>query len=61
MLDFDLEAIFSVVTAVIAAASAITALTKTPSDDRLVGKIYRVVEMFALVTGRTKETAKKSD
>jgi hypothetical protein len=41
--------------AIHAAASAICALTKTPSDDRLVGKFYRLIEIAGLVIGRAKE------
>jgi hypothetical protein len=38
-----------------AAASAITALTPTPKDDNIVRKLYRVIEIIALVTKRTKQ------
>jgi hypothetical protein len=41
--------------AVHAAASAITALTPTPKDDNTVRKLYRIIELIALVTGRTKQ------
>jgi hypothetical protein len=41
--------------AVHAAASAITALTPTPKDDSAVRKIYKVIELLALVTRRTKQ------
>jgi hypothetical protein len=48
-----LEAIFTL----IAAASVFTAATKTPRDDEVLGKIYRVVEILALTIGRAKEPA----
>jgi hypothetical protein len=38
-----------------AAASAITALTPTPKDDSAVRRAYRVIELLALVTSRTKQ------
>ena len=38
-----------------AAASAITALTPTPKDDNVVRKVYRAIELIALVTKRTKQ------
>ena len=38
-----------------AAASAITALTPTPKDDSFVRKLYRIIELLALVTSRTKQ------
>jgi hypothetical protein len=41
--------------AVHAAASAITALTPTPKDDSVVRKLYRIIELLALVTSRTKQ------
>ena len=41
--------------AIHAAASAITALTPTPKDDSAVRKLYRVIELLALVTSRTKQ------
>jgi len=41
--------------AVHAAASAITALTPTPKDDSAVRKVYRIIELLALVTSRTKQ------
>lgn len=39
------------VTGVIAAASAVTALTPTPKDDRIVAKAYKVVQILALNIG----------
>lgn len=41
--------------AIHAAASAIVALTPTPADDKVVGKLYKLIEMVALVVGRAKE------
>lgn len=41
--------------AVHAAASAITALTPTPKDDAFAVKVYRIIELLALVVGRAKE------
>jgi hypothetical protein len=41
--------------AIHAAASAITALTPTPKDDNVTRKLYRVIELIALVTKRTKQ------
>ncbi|HAH10099.1 MAG TPA: hypothetical protein DCL54_18285 [Alphaproteobacteria bacterium] len=42
-----LNAIF----AVISAASAITALTATPKDDQIVGKLHRLLQVIALNIG----------
>lgn len=41
--------------AVHAAASAICALTPTPKDDAVLGKLYKVIETLALVIGRAKQ------
>ncbi|MEL6279847.1 MAG: hypothetical protein AAFU68_10090 [Pseudomonadota bacterium] len=41
--------------AMIAAASTVTALTPTPRDDQMIGKLYRVIEMIALNIGRAKD------
>tara|TARA_S200002703_G_C3670632_1_gene205915 strand:+ start:205 stop:381 length:177 start_codon:yes stop_codon:yes gene_type:complete len=42
------DQLFGIVTAVIAAASAIAALTPTPKDDGLIKKIYKVIDFLAL-------------
>ena len=49
------DKIIAVVTAVIAVASAIAALTPTPDDDTLVGKAYRIVDWLALNIGKAKQ------
>ncbi len=36
-------------------ASAIAALTPTPKDDTIVGKIYKIVDWFALNVGKAKD------
>lgn len=41
--------------AIHAAASVIVALTPTPADDKIVGKIYKVIETIALVVGKAKQ------
>ena len=40
--------------AIHAACSAVCALTPTPSDDRIVRKAYRVIEILGLVIGKAK-------
>ena len=42
------EELFGVITAIIAAASAIAALTPTPKDDTIIGKAYKVIDWLAL-------------
>ena len=49
------EQLFGIVTAVIAAASAIAALTPTPKDDTLVGKAYKLIDWLALNVFKAKD------
>ena len=49
------EQLFGVVTAVIAAASAIAALTPTPADDTFIGKAYKVIDWLALNVFKAKD------
>lgn len=51
----DLNKYLEVALAIHAACSAITALTPTPKDDKLVRKLYRVIEIGGLVIGRAKQ------
>jgi hypothetical protein len=58
MIDYILdnkEQLFGVVTAVIAAASAIAALTPTPKDDTFIGKAYKIVDWLALNVFKAKD------
>jgi len=41
--------------AIHAAASAIVALTPTPKDDKIIGKLYKIIETLALVVGKAKQ------
>jgi len=43
------------ITALITACSAITALTPTPKDDKIVSKLYKLLEIGALVVGKAKK------
>jgi hypothetical protein len=47
--------LIGVASSVVAAASAIAALTPTPKDDTWVAKIYKVVDWLALNVGKAKE------
>ena len=46
---------FAALTGVVTAASAVTALTPTPHDDRFVSKAYRILEIVALNIGHAKD------
>lgn len=50
-----LPAWFNALTGVVAAASAVTALTPTPKDDKFVGKAYKFLEALALNIGFAKD------
>ena len=49
------EALIGIITSVVAVASAIAALTPTPKDDTIVGKVYKVVDLLALNVGKAKD------
>jgi hypothetical protein len=51
----NIDTILTIGTSIIAAASAITALTPTPSDDTVVGKLYKVLDFLALNFGKAKD------
>jgi len=48
-------AIINVATGIVTIASIITAATPTPKPDSALGRIYRLIEVFALVVGRAKQ------
>ena len=47
--------LIGVAATIIAAASAVAALTPTPKDDTWVAKIYKVVDWLALNVGKAKD------
>jgi len=49
------ESLISIATAIVAAASAICALTPTPKDDKFVYKLYVILEWAALNIGKAKK------
>mgnify|MGYP003108642026 FL=1 len=49
------DGIIGILTAVVATASAICALTPTPKDDSIVRKAYVIVEWLALNIGKAKQ------
>jgi hypothetical protein len=54
-----LPAWLTAVTGVIAAASAVAALTPTPRDDKILGKARKVVDLLALNVGYARRRAQK--
>jgi len=50
------EVLTGIVTAVVTLASLIASLTPTPKDDTAVGKLYKLIDLFALNIGKAKDT-----
>ncbi len=57
-MDFILNLVQGV-TAVIAAASIIAAVTPTPKDDQWIGKLYALIDLAAINVGFAKDKANK--
>jgi len=57
MLDFisTIIQIIQIIPWLVAIASLIAALTHTPADDKIVGKLYKILDWFALNIGKAKE------
>jgi hypothetical protein len=51
----DIQDIAQIASYVITGMSIITASTNTPKDDGVIGKIYKIIEFFALVNDKTKQ------
>jgi hypothetical protein len=49
------DTLISTFTAIVAAASAIAALTPTPTDDSITAKLYKIVDWLALNVGKAKD------
>lgn len=54
IIDFFQDAII-MLTSLVTVASTITAFTNTPPDTTLQGKLYKLIELMALVTEKTKQ------
>lgn len=51
----NVDSILFAVSAVVAAASAVAALTPTPKDDSIVAKAYKVLDWVAFNVGKAKD------
>ena len=51
----NVDSILFAVSAVVAAASAVAAITPTPKDDSIVAKAYKVLDWLALNVGKAKD------
>ena len=48
-----------IISAIVFIASAIAAITPTPKDDKLIGKLYKIIDVCALNIGKAKDKPKK--
>jgi len=57
MLDFIawIMTVVEIVPWIITSASAVAALTPTPKDDMLVGKLYKIIDWCSINVGKAKE------
>lgn len=55
------EQIALVITSVVAAASAIAALTPTPKDDTWVARAYKLIDILAINVGQAKDKGKMDE
>ena len=55
MFTENLDNITIIVTGAVTTASAVVAITPTPKDDRIWGKVYRVIELVGFVTNTAKQ------
>ena len=44
-----------IITGVVCGASIICALTPTPADDKMIGKLYKILEIAAINIGKAKK------
>lgn len=44
-----------IITGIVCGASIICALTPTPKDDAMIGRLYKVLELLALNIGKAKQ------
>jgi|TARA_R110002153_G_scaffold110761_2_gene252247 hypothetical protein len=51
----NVDGILLVLSSVVAAASAIAALTPTPKDDGIASKAYKIIDWLALNVGKAKD------
>ena len=51
----DINTIAETLAYVVTIASTITATTNTPNDNGVLGKVYKIIEFFALVNDKVKQ------
>lgn len=56
----NIATVFNVAFSIVAIASSVAAVTKTPTDDEWISKIYKIIDVLALNVGYAKEKPKKT-
>ncbi len=59
LVNSNVATVFNVAFSVVAIASSIAAVTKTPADDEWISKIYKIIDVLALNVGYAKERPSK--
>lgn len=49
------DQIVGALTSIVTGASALAALTPTPKDDSIIGKLYKIIDFLALNIGKAKD------
>lgn len=60
LMTSNIATIFNVAFSIIAIASSIAAVTKTPKDDEWIGKVYKIIDVLALNVGYAKDKPAKT-
>ena len=50
----NIESLLAVAGSVVMSASLITSLTPTPADDKIVGRLYKIIEWLSFNFGKSK-------
>ena len=53
-----LSNIIGLITLIVTVSSIVAAITPTPKDDVWIGKIYKLIDLFAFNVGKAKEKAR---
>ena len=56
--ELDLQDAVTILTSVVTVASVVVATTETKKDDTVLGKLYKLIEILALVVGKAKDKGK---
>lgn len=60
LITSNIDSVFGMAFSIVAIASSIAAVTKTPADDEWISKIYKIIDVLALNVGYAKERPRKT-